>query len=216
MSWFRGALGELRVGRMLRELGPGWRVLHAVPHGEQDADIDHLVIGPGGVFTINTKNHPGRRIWAAGKALLVDGRRTAYLTAAEHEARSASRALTRATRGSVVATPIVAVVDPAQIGFGRDWPTTTVVAAAHLVRHLRLRPSMLAPEQVAVIARAAEEWTTWRPLAADVHAPADPGPAFARLRSEVASARARRVLWGGAFVAGLAAAVVGSAASLLG
>lgn len=29
--WYKGALGEIAVGRVLDRLGPEWKVLHAVP-----------------------------------------------------------------------------------------------------------------------------------------------------------------------------------------
>jgi hypothetical protein len=54
----RGASGEEHVGRLLDELaGPGWRVIHDATFGR--GNIDHIVIGPPGVFTIETKSHPG-------------------------------------------------------------------------------------------------------------------------------------------------------------
>jgi hypothetical protein len=61
-AWRIGADGEERVGTELArliKLDPRWRVLHAVPAGDAGADIDHVVIGPGGIFTLNTKHHPG-------------------------------------------------------------------------------------------------------------------------------------------------------------
>jgi hypothetical protein len=36
------------------------------------ADIDHLVIGPPGVFTINTKHHRDARIWVGGNMVKVN------------------------------------------------------------------------------------------------------------------------------------------------
>ena len=36
------------------------------PRQRQGTDIDHLVIGPGGVFTINTKHHRDANIWSPG------------------------------------------------------------------------------------------------------------------------------------------------------
>ena len=45
-AWYRGALGEAHVGRLLEKLPDGWAVLHAVPVGTGDSDIDHVVIGP--------------------------------------------------------------------------------------------------------------------------------------------------------------------------
>ena len=91
--WYRGALGELHVGRLLTKLPAGWHVLHAVPVGKADADIDHVVIGPGGVFTVNTKNHSGQKVWVAGRTLMVNGHKEPHLRNAEHEAERAGRSL---------------------------------------------------------------------------------------------------------------------------
>jgi len=71
--WYRGALGELAVGRLLATLGPEWTVLHAVPVGTGTSDIDHVLIGPAGVFTLNTKNHSDQSVWVAGRTLMGAG-----------------------------------------------------------------------------------------------------------------------------------------------
>lgn len=57
--WLRGAEGERRVGAALAELtADGWMALHGVSLGR--GDVDHILIGPGGIFTIETKSHRGR------------------------------------------------------------------------------------------------------------------------------------------------------------
>lgn len=54
----RGAKGEEHVGALLDGLAHrGWRVLHDASLGR--GDIDHIVIGPPGIFTVETKSHPG-------------------------------------------------------------------------------------------------------------------------------------------------------------
>ena len=63
-AWRVGADGEESVGAKLDGLSEhGWHVLHAVPVGDRGTDIDHVLIGPGGVLTLNTKNHPGATVW---------------------------------------------------------------------------------------------------------------------------------------------------------
>lgn len=58
--WRRGAEGEEVVGRILEGLSAdGWQVIHDVTFGR--GNIDHIAIGPGGVFTVETKSHGGRR-----------------------------------------------------------------------------------------------------------------------------------------------------------
>jgi hypothetical protein len=52
--WDRGATGEEFVGRVLAQKeAEGWRALHDVSFGR--GNIDHIVVGPGGVFAIETK-----------------------------------------------------------------------------------------------------------------------------------------------------------------
>ena len=57
--WDRGAEGEEHVGKLLEALVErGWRPIHDVSLGR--GNIDHVLIGPGGLFTIETKSHRGR------------------------------------------------------------------------------------------------------------------------------------------------------------
>jgi hypothetical protein len=57
--WLRGAEGERAVGAVLAQLEDvGWKALHDISLGR--GNVDHVLIGPGGIFTIETKSHPGR------------------------------------------------------------------------------------------------------------------------------------------------------------
>jgi hypothetical protein len=54
----RGAKGEEQVGGLLEGLvGQGWHVVHDASLGR--GNVDHILIGPGGVFTVETKSHSG-------------------------------------------------------------------------------------------------------------------------------------------------------------
>jgi Nuclease-related domain len=55
----RGVRGEQKVGRILDGLAAsGWLTLHDVATGR--GNIDHIAIGPSGVFAIETKSQRGR------------------------------------------------------------------------------------------------------------------------------------------------------------
>lgn len=64
-NWRLGARGEQLVGEALNDpaiLAAGYRIYHDVP-GAEDWNIDHVVVGPGGVFVIETKartKRPGK------------------------------------------------------------------------------------------------------------------------------------------------------------
>jgi Nuclease-related domain len=55
-AWRRGARGERRTARALRKLvRQGWTVLHDVAVPGSQANGDHLLIGPPGVFLVDSK-----------------------------------------------------------------------------------------------------------------------------------------------------------------
>ncbi len=67
----RGADAEVGVAQLLQGLPAGYHALHDLTF--DGFNIDHVVIGPTGVFTIETKSHRGR-VSANGDDLLLNGR----------------------------------------------------------------------------------------------------------------------------------------------
>jgi Nuclease-related domain len=58
-AWSQGARGEESVGAVLDGLvGEGWLAIHDVSLGR--GNVDHVVVGPGGIFTVETKANRGR------------------------------------------------------------------------------------------------------------------------------------------------------------
>lgn len=93
-SWRKGLAGERRVGSELQRLSSrGWRVLHSVPL-PREVDIDHLLIGPGGVFSINTKHHQNAKVWVGDDSVKVNhGRPHPYARKSRAEARRVQKVL---------------------------------------------------------------------------------------------------------------------------
>lgn len=73
--WNRGSEGERVVAEILESnLSDEYHVFNDVKFPGRTANIDHLVIGPSGVFVLNTKNWRGIVGWAEdGKTLLWNG-----------------------------------------------------------------------------------------------------------------------------------------------
>ena len=109
-AWKVGADGEMEVGRQLRKLGPGWHVIHAVPVGTRESDIDHVVIGPAGVFTLNTKNHGRSSVWVAENTFMVNGKKTEYLQKSRFEAERAAKLLSGSCGFDVLVEPVIVVM----------------------------------------------------------------------------------------------------------
>lgn len=69
-NYFAGARGEERVAVALAALPGEWHVFHDLAFGAFRSD--HIAVGPGGVFAIETKNWQGTVVLRDG-AILVDG-----------------------------------------------------------------------------------------------------------------------------------------------
>lgn len=67
-AWERGAVGEELLGQRLAELPDLFRVLHDRRIPGTRSNIDHIVIGPTGVWVIDAKRYVGKR-----PALQVEG-----------------------------------------------------------------------------------------------------------------------------------------------
>jgi hypothetical protein len=151
VAWRRGAVGERRTARLLGSLERyGWAVLHDLAIPGSRANLDHLVIGPGGVFVIDSKQYRGRlqldpsgRLWH-GRYLL-----TPILQAVSFEADQAAVVL---PDPGVAVIPIVAV-HGAQVPWGKVVVRgVPVVSAQRLPTMLRQLPKVLGPERVTALA----------------------------------------------------------------
>jgi hypothetical protein len=153
IAWRRGATGEQRTARLLSPLEQhGWVVLHDLALPGSRANLDHLVIGPGGVFVVDSKHYRGRlqldpsgRLWHGRYPL------TAVLRAVSFEADRAAQVLA----DPQVVVPIVAV-HGAQVPRGKVVTHgVPVVSARRLPSMLRALPGVLGPERVADLAERA-------------------------------------------------------------
>lgn len=164
-AWRIGADGEERVAGQLAKVAkqdPRWRFLHAVPVGTRGSDIDHVVIGPGGVFTINAKTHPGAKIWVGGNTLMVNGAKTTYVRNARYEAERASRLLTEACGHPVHVEGLIVTVNAADVVIKSQPPAgVTVTWRKNLAKHLLSHGQVLLEGQIDAVYEVARRSTTW-------------------------------------------------------
>jgi Nuclease-related domain len=129
----RGATGEEHVGGLLDGLGSkGWNVIHDASLGH--GNVDHILIGPAGVFTVETKSNPG-----PVRVARVHG-------ATLKQAQAQRKAIERVT--SMEVEPLLV--------YSRAWVDrplarrkgVRVLPARMLAGYLDRRSAMLSPEQV--------------------------------------------------------------------
>jgi hypothetical protein len=158
-AWRKGAEGERVTGRWLGRLPDGWHVFHDVPVGAHGANIDHVVVGPGGVFTINTKNLTGK-VWVGPRTIRHNGHLTDYLSKASAEALRASRLLSAAVGRPVEVRGVLAIRV-------EEWtieaePADVFVRGPRSAKNLMLtQPATLSGRDVIELAAAAAKADTW-------------------------------------------------------
>jgi hypothetical protein len=169
-AWRVGARGEARTARhlhVLTDAGPfnrrvtgAWRVLHSIPIGQRGRDIDHIVIGPPGVFAINSKNHEAL-VTATSTAIMVGKRRTRYAEIARDEADRASLMLTAAVARPVPVVPVLSVVGAPTVvrGHPRD---VVVLPVDKLTDWLLTQPARYQDNIVEELFAIARRSTTWQ------------------------------------------------------
>ncbi len=207
---YRGAVGESEVAGILAALGPEWQVLHVEPDARQpdafqpdapgsgrltaEPDIDHLIIGPPGIFAITSKNHTGHTVIATGDAVILDTRKTQYMAKSLYEASRASEFLQRVTGAPVTVTPLIVVVGVQRIARRLKPPIVRVVPSSKLAQLLAKEPRVMSDETVDFFSRAADLCSTWRnrtTLAEETRQHVR----FERLQDEVGIAGKRRRVW---------------------
>jgi hypothetical protein len=164
LGWF----GERMTAEELAPLREqGWRVFHDVPaeSGRQEFNIDHVAVGPGGVFSIETKmrrkgharpNRKEHEVFYDGKELSWPWAEDTYgLKQASDNALWLRDWLSLMTGERITVTPVLVfpgwyVVPPNAVH------PVSVVHTSYLGGFVNLRKGVLSPQQIDLLARQLE------------------------------------------------------------
>lgn len=228
-DWYQAAVGQVAVSSQLRELGPGWTTLQSAEASATAsasggaADVDHLVIGPLGVFSITTVVADGRRVTVAADTLSIGRHRSDALARAAARADAVAAGLSAIAGAPITVTPVVAVVGATLVAGASTSAKTTpsastksvdtarampaqkktpqqsvtvpdVIPSKRLVRWLSLRPAALTSAAVVGISTIAAT-AGWTVLPAITDDGARAQQRFERLRRDVETAKRRRTAW---------------------
>jgi hypothetical protein len=110
---------EQRIRDELTDLPAGWFVLHWPEvgdfvndgnNGNDGHDVDHVVIGPGGVFAIEVQHRLGAKVWVSEHQLTIDGQNSDDLRRARFLARRSSARLTDACGFAVTVQAVLVLI----------------------------------------------------------------------------------------------------------
>lgn len=147
-AWDAGAAGERVVAEKLSELVPrGWYVLHDVHWpGRPKANLDHVLVGPGGVVVVDSKNWTGEVRVASG--VLWQGRyaRTQAVEGALAQCAAVASVLTPPHRRLV--RPLICMAAQPDL-FGITSSDVAVAGSQRLLGAIEALPPVL--DQQAVV-----------------------------------------------------------------
>ena len=162
-----GLRGEQAVAEALTEVASaGYRVFHDLPGGDT-WNIDHVVVGPRGVFVIETKarsrravstKQPAHKVGYDVEALYFPtGEDRQAIPQARRNARWVAEYLTRKTGERVEAAPMVVLPGWYVERATADTKGIAVMNATYLKKYLANQPSQLPAAQVRRILTALDE-----------------------------------------------------------
>jgi hypothetical protein len=165
-SWAKGAAGERKVGALIDSLAPaGVFGLHDRRRAGTTANIDHLAVGPTGVWVIDAKRYNGQvgkkdvGGWLSTDVRLFVGRRdcTPLVTAMAKQV-DAVRVALGAAWVDVQVRPMLCFVDAEWGLLPRPFDLEGVsVVWPKAARGLLVRPGPLPPTTVALVAAHLDE-----------------------------------------------------------
>ena len=163
--WLMGAAGEQAIAATLEGLPSSWFSMHSIPLGDPDSptgDLDHLVIGPGGVYVINAKHHPGQVVFVKGDMVLVARRAQSYIAAARRDAMTVAVRLSAAVGTPITVTPVIAFVGADEVVIKFPPRDTMLTTRGQVLDALTRRRASLDAATVATIVDVAQRSSTWR------------------------------------------------------
>lgn len=156
-NWLWGALGEQATGKVLARLDRDqWSVLHDIQTAR--GNVDHVVVGPGGVFVLDSKR-PGGLVEVHGETVRVRRFEDPDLAYTFPSPLPVSRQAAETSSRMAAATRIRQWVIPVMVVWA-EFPQRTVdgdVAVVHgdaLVEWLENCPRRIAPENIGRITAA--------------------------------------------------------------
>ncbi len=144
-AWATGADGEERTAAALEPLiAVGFRILHDRRIPRSRANIDHLVVGPPGIFVIETKSFSGKLEIRGSDVYVAGRRRTSMLDKVRREVASVETALGPELAAlGIRVMPLVCVHRAELPLFRSEADGIPIVSAKGMVKRLQAAPARL-------------------------------------------------------------------------
>ena len=209
---YAAVLAEAAIGQLLPSLSAEWTVLQAEPAPFGQNVVDHMLIGPSGLYSITTIGHENRRVVVSGESLSTGRTTAAVLGDSRREAARIAQQLSVRVKAAVEVTPLVVVVAPVSIATRSTPGVVAVMPSTGVLEWLHMQPRVHTAGALALYERVVLDQGEWKPVARATDDTIRHLNRFDRLHTEVNTAGARARAWSRLCIAGIGAGVVGAVA----
>lgn len=129
------------------------------PPGIGDRNTHHLIVGDGGVFSINIADHPGK-VFVSGRGLWVDGWRTDDVLNAVNEGMMVRTHLSEALGERVPVLPVIVLICR-DLKIDSPPADVAVLRRRDLIKWLGVHPPVMPLTRATLIAKLARDPSTW-------------------------------------------------------
>lgn len=156
---------ELLAAELIRLAGldPRWGFLQSARAVADGTELDHWVIGPGGVYLLNAKHLPGSRLHIVGDRFLVDGRERPFVTEIRGEARRNADLISLSTRWDIGVTGVIVPVNDRRLVIEHFPEDVAVIEQGDVANWLVNRPEQFGKRQILAAFTAARDSAIWTP-----------------------------------------------------
>jgi len=159
------------VSRELARLGPDWRVLDDLPAGRRGR-LEHLVIGPGGVFAVTAHHDARHTICLGSESLLVGGSRIHHGRVSRDDAAEVSACLSASIGYAIPVTALVLIVGDRRFVVPHQDAdaavrVTTAGGGVRWMRRCRAQWTTYAVDRIYAAASDPATWSSRRTLPGD-------------------------------------------------
>jgi hypothetical protein len=133
--------------------------VHDIPVGE-GGTIDHMIVGPAGVFAVNAQDVTGQ-VWVGATGIRINGHATDDVWRLLRGAQRAARLLSAELEHQVAVHPVLTIL--ADGWTNQEAPSDVFIGPPRIVKDRLLRglPASLTTLEVTAIAAAAARLSTW-------------------------------------------------------
>ena len=190
---YRVALGDVAVIEALAQLGPSWLVRTC--DSPKGGGIEHLLIGPSGIFCMIVRHHLGGAIWIDGGVILADGERLPHLRDAEFSAVRLTQMMSDAIGTRAEATPCLVLTGSRSMTVAKPPRRVAVLTVRDIRAWLKGLSPVLSEGEVEGLRASAAAHPEFYVVGEAGSPSAKALDAFRKVRAEVAQARHVRLTW---------------------